>query len=50
MYVLMFDREVADTPTTAIAATVPTLDQAFARICCRWGLSIGSCRPMKVGP
>ena len=39
MYVLMFDGEVADTPTAAMALTVPTLDQAFARICCRCGLS-----------
>jgi len=39
MYVLMFDGELADTPTTAMAATVPTLDQAFARICCHCGLS-----------
>jgi len=35
----MFDGELADTPTTAMAATVPTLDQAFARICCHCGLS-----------
>jgi hypothetical protein len=33
MYVLMFDNVINDTPTTAMAATVPTLDQAFARIC-----------------
>jgi hypothetical protein len=28
MYVLRFDVEIADTPTTAMAAAVPTLDQA----------------------
>jgi len=39
MYVLMFDGEIADTPTAAMASTVPTLDQAFARICCHCGLS-----------
>lgn len=39
MYVLMLDGEVADTPTATIAAAVPTLDQAFARICCHCGLS-----------
>lgn len=39
MYVLMFAGEEEETPTTATANTVPTLDQAFARICCRCGLS-----------
>jgi hypothetical protein len=39
MYVLMLDGEIADTPTAAMSATVPTLDQAFARICCHCGLS-----------
>lgn len=39
MYVLILDGEIADTPTAAMSATVPTLDQAFARICCHCGLS-----------
>jgi hypothetical protein len=39
MYVLIFDGEIDETPTTAMAATGPTLDQAFARICCPCGLS-----------
>ena len=39
MYVLMFDGAIDETPTAAMAATVPTLDQAFARICCHCGLS-----------
>lgn len=39
MYVLMFDGEISDTPTAAMANTAPTLDQAFARICCHCGLS-----------
>jgi len=39
MYVLMFDGVIDDTPATAMATTVPTLDQAFARICCHCGLS-----------
>ena len=39
MYVLMLAGEIVETPTTAMANTVPTLDQAFARICCHCGLS-----------
>jgi hypothetical protein len=39
MYVLVFAGEVEETPTTMSANTVPTLDQAFARIMCRCGLS-----------
>ena len=39
MYFLMQDGELSDTPTAATAATVATLDQAFARICCHCGLS-----------
>ena len=39
MYVLMLHGVIDETPTAAMAATVPTLDQAFASICCRCGLS-----------
>jgi len=39
MYVLVFDGAIDETPTAAMAATVPTLDQAFARICCHCGIS-----------
>jgi len=39
MYVLMLAGEIADTPTTAMANTVPSLEAAFARICCHCGLS-----------
>ncbi|HKU54046.1 MAG TPA: hypothetical protein VJP60_01675 [Rhizomicrobium sp.] len=39
MYVLMLAGEIVDTPTTAMANTLPSLEAAFARICCISGLS-----------
>ena len=38
MYILMFDGEIADLPA-AVASAAPTLEEAFARICCHCGLS-----------
>ena len=39
MYVLMFDSEVGGSPTANTANAVPSLSEAFERICCHCGLS-----------